>query len=329
MVREVVCQMQLMEDSLTGEKPRSNDACSRIIENANRMFDDFQRKSFSFRHALAAHPLFELRTLLQLAHRIPKHPGFVYWQNGTVEVSGNWSDRPAKRLTLEETLEGIQENDSLIVLKHAEQDSVFGPLLREILMAAYEYAPFAVRKDIVLGESLIFINSPKRKTVYHFDLEPSLLLQIRGEKFVSVFDQNDASLVSHEMLEAYCNGNQDAAVYRPEKQAEAAHYHLTPGLGVHFPSTAPHWVQNGPQVAVSININFDLRSTHHRLRPIYKMNRYLRRLGLRPKPPGRSVVVDGVKAAVVNTMRHAAAPFHPNRVARRYPNWRPPRGASN
>jgi hypothetical protein len=303
----------------------SNAPRAAVVANANRVFNDFQRKSFSFSHGLAGHPLFESRSLLDLANRIPKYPGFVYWQNGKVDVGGNWSDRPAKCLTLAETLEGIEENNSLIVLKHAEQDPVYGGLLSDILTAIYEYAPAAVRSDIVLGESLIFINSPNRKTVYHFDLEPSCLLQIRGEKFVSVFDQNDPSIISHEMLEQYCNGNQDAAVYRPEKQAEAAHYHLTPGLGVHFPSTAPHWVQNGPQVAVSININFDLRSAHHRLKAIYKVNRYLRRLGFHPKPPGQSPLIDGLKATVANTVRRAAGPFHPNRVARRYPNWRPPR----
>lgn len=317
--------MRVTENRSSLGDGQSSDRRARVVENSNRVFDDFQRRSFSFPHALAGHPLFDFRSLLQLAQRIPKLPGFVYWQNGTVEIGGNWSDRPAKRLSIEETLEGIEENDSLIVLKHAEQDPVYGPLLSEILATTYEYAPPAVRKDIVLGESLIFINSPKRKTVYHFDLEPSLLLQIRGEKFVSVFDQTDGNIVSHDMLEEYCNGNQDAAVYRPETQADAAHYHLTPGLGVHFPSTAPHWVQNGAQVSVSVNINFDLRSTHQRLRPVYKVNRYLRRLGLRPTPPGRSAALDGIKAALANTIRHAAAPLHPNRVARRYPNWRPPR----
>jgi hypothetical protein len=316
--------MLATEDRLTADGRRSSDRLDHVIGNSNRVFEDFQRKSFSFPHALAGHPLFEFPSLLQLAQRIPKYPGFVYWQNGTVEIGGNWSDRPAKQLTLDETFEGIQGNDSLIVLKHAEQDPVYGPLLSEILTTTYEFAPPTVRKDIVLGESLIFINSPNRKTVYHFDLEPSVLLQIRGEKFVSVFDQPDRSLVSHDMLEEYCNGNQDAAVYRPETQADASHYHLTPGVGVHFPSTVPHWVQNGAQISVSININFDLRSAHHRLKPIYKVNRYLRRLGFRPKPPGLSLLLDGVKAAVGNTIRHAAAPFHPHRAARRYPNWRPP-----
>jgi hypothetical protein len=64
------------------------------------------------------------------------------------------------------------------------------------------------------------------------------------------------------------------------------------------------------------------------LRPIYKMNRLMRRLGLRPTPPGRSPLLDGIKAAVGNTMRQAVAPFHPNRKARSYPNWRPPHGAT-
>jgi hypothetical protein len=312
-----------VEQRLTIESKHSIGPRSPVVENAARVFDGFQRNSFSFPHSLAGHSLFEFRNLQDLAQRIPKYPGFVYWQNGKVDVGGNWSDRPANRLTIEQTFDGIHENNSLIVLKHAEQDPVYGSLLRDVLNTIYENAPLKVRKDIVLGESLIFINSPYRKTVYHLDLEPSFLLQVRGEKLVSVFDQTDGRIISHEILEEYCNGNHDAAVYRNEAQANAAQYHLMPGLGVHFPSTAPHWVQNGAQVSVSVNINFDLRSTHHQMKPIYRVNRYLRRLGLRPTPPGRSAVLDSLKAAVGNTVRHTAAQFRARDPARRYPNWRP------
>jgi hypothetical protein len=181
------------------------------VENPGGVFDAFERKSFSFPHAFAGHPLFDVGGLRELARRLPNHPGFLYWQNGHVDVGGSWGDQPAQRLTLDQTFETIATNDSLIILKHAEQDPIYGPVLNEILTTIYNYAPASVRKDIVLGESLIFINSPKRKTIYHFDLESTVLLQVQGEKFVSVFDQTDRSLISDDVLEEYCAGNLNAA----------------------------------------------------------------------------------------------------------------------
>lgn len=291
-----------------------------------RVFDEFQSKSFAFPHALGNDPRFTPSELLKLAERIPRYPGFVFWQNGRVAVGDGWGEQTSKRLTLEETIDGIAENDSLVILKHAEQDPAYGPILRDILNSVYSYAPQAVRDDIVIGEALVFLNSPNRKTVYHLDLEASCLLQVSGEKTIFVFDRS-GNLVSDTELEDHCAGNHSAAVYRPETQSEASEYRLTPGLAVHFPSTIPHWVQNGPDVSVSININFDLRSVHHRLRSVHRMNRSLRRIGLTPTPPGRAPSLDGAKAAIQNGLESARATAK-TMIGRNpgasYPHWRPP-----
>src|SRR4051812_24677405 len=85
----------------------------------------FNRMDFQFDHGLAHHPLFEPQALLELAARIPKYEGFVYWQNGRVEVDDKWDSNPAERLSLEATIRDIATNNSLVILKHAEQDPVY------------------------------------------------------------------------------------------------------------------------------------------------------------------------------------------------------------
>lgn len=291
----------------------------------------FNRSDFLFDHGLAHHPLFELTALRELAERIPKYKNFVYWQNGSVAQAASWAANPARRLSLDETLAGIASNDSLVVLKHADQDSVYGPVLQEILQRIYDFSSPALQADIVLGESLIFINSPKRKTVYHLDLESNFLLQVTGEKLVYVFDHADRSLTPHSELEDHCCGNINGAIYKSDRQNDAHFYHLTPGHGVHFPSTAPHWVHNGDQVSVSININFDLVSVHDRLRRIYRMNRTIRRLGFDPKGPGTSPVRDAMKTSVSRSVSFAldlARRIKKNQDAgTSYPMWRPNRTA--
>jgi len=291
--------------------------------------EKFNRTDFQFDHGLAHHPLFSLSSLLELATRIPKYRDFVYWQNGRVQVNDKWSANPAPRLSLEETILGIEHNDSLVILKHAEQDPVCGPVLREILQSIYSFTSPAAQADIVLGESLIFINSPHRKTAYHLDLESNFLLQVAGEKLVHVFDPFDRDQTPHTELENHCNGDHNGAIFKPERQEKAHVYRLTPGHGVHFPSTAPHWVQNGPQLSISININFDLLSIHHRLKRIYRMNRMLRRVGLEPRPPGASPARDALKVRLsmaVGTALNLVRQVRKNDPADSYPTWRPHAG---
>jgi hypothetical protein len=290
----------------------------------------FNRTDFLFDHGLAFDPLFEPAALGELARRIPKIRDFVYWQNGRVDIGDKWTDNPAPRLTLEETIAGIGHNNSLVILKHAEQDPVYGPVLQEILQRIFSFLSRSAQSDIVLGESLIFLNSPRRKTAYHLDLESNFLLQIRGEKLVHVFDSADRTVTSHEELENHCSGDHNGAMYKPHREAAAHNYHLTPGHGVHFPSTAPHWVQNSDDVSVSININYDLRSVHHHLKKVYQFNRVLRRIGIEPAAPGTSVVRDMLKKQLgagleaARWLRHPG--MRPPREALSYPQWRPDRG---
>jgi hypothetical protein len=296
-----------------------------LLPRSSEFPEKFNRSDFMFDHGLARHPLFELPALAALAGRIPKFRDFVYWQNGRVRVDDKWGENPAKRLSLEETIDGIAHNDSLVILKHAEQDRIYGPLLQEILQRIYSFTSAAAQADIVLGESLIFINSPHRKTAYHLDLESNFLLQIVGVKLVHVFDCADRTLTSHVELENQCSGDSNGAIYKPERQKDAHFYRLTAGHGVHFPSLGPHWVQNGDSVSISININFDLVSIHRRMKRIYRVNRLIRRLGFEPSPPGTSALRDAVKekifgaGASLNSLRGAIA----QGAAESYPVWRP------
>jgi hypothetical protein len=286
-----------------------------------------------FDHGLAHHPLFELPALLALANRIPKYQDFVYWQNGRVKVNDRWEANPGPRLSLEETITGIACNDSLVVLKHAEQDPVFGPLLQEILQRIFSFTSPAAQDDIILGESLIFINSPRRTTAYHLDLESNFLLQIAGTKFVHVHDCADRSVTPHAELENHCGGDANGAIFKPARQADAHFHHLTPGHGVHFPSTAPHWVENGDDVSISININYDLASIHRRMKRIYSVNRLVRKMGIIPAPPGVSPLRDSLKQRVAVGADSVLAllrkrSIRPDPAIAAYPVWRPTRRRS-
>src|SRR3984893_13678547 len=92
-----------------------------LLADNGEFYGKFNRSDFMFDHGLAHHPLFELPALAGLAQRIPRYKDFVYWQNGRVKVNDKWEANPGPRLALAETIEGIAHNDSLVILKHAEQ----------------------------------------------------------------------------------------------------------------------------------------------------------------------------------------------------------------
>lgn len=143
-------------------------------------------------------------------------------------------------------------------------------------------------------ESFIFVSSPGSITPYHMDPEQNFLLQIRGSKAMSVFDPSDPSILSQQVVERFYSGAHRNLVFRDEIRAKARVFELSPGMGVHVPVTAPHWVQNGSEVSVSYSITFQtkasLRTAH-----AHRINAGMRRWGLRPSPVGQSALRDGLK----------------------------------
>ncbi len=142
----------------------------------------------------------------------------------------------------------------------------------------------------------IFISSPGSVTPYHLDAEYNFLFQLRGAKTISVFDRDDRSVLSEEELEERAKLAQvhRNMAFKDEYQQRARVFELTPGFALHVPSTAPHWVKNGPNVSVSFSAGFSTRSAQRKER-IRRFNYGLRRLGLRPAPLGRCGFCDGVK----------------------------------
>jgi hypothetical protein len=276
----------------------------------------YNRKSFLFRHRLSGHPLFQLTSLIELARRHGDQPDFAYWSSGPVDVRDRWEKGADQRRPLLETIAGIAQNDSLVMLKHAEQDAVFGPALNDLLSRMVELAGHRMGEDVIVGRGTILIASPHRVTTYHMDADTNFLFQIAADKSFSVFDQTDNSLVTEDELERYHAGDANGAVFKPDRLNDAKTYDLRAGLGIHIPSTAPHWAQNGDGVSVALSLNYDLRSVQRRAR-IHAMNHKLRRLGIDPAPPGLSRWRDRVKltamaiGALRQLSRHAPAEPRP------------------
>lgn len=274
-----------------------------ISFDADTFNSHFDRAPFLVRHNLAGHPLFSLARLIELAKRLPND--HIEYSSGRVPVNLDPTLTPATGLSVEETIRRIESCGSWMVLKYVEQDPEYRELLHDCLGEVERCAKRLV-PGLCRREGFIFITSPFSTTPYHMDHEHNFLLQIRGQKRVSIFDPADRSILSEEELERFYSGSHRNLVYRDEYQRKAMVFELAPGAGLHFPVNAPHWVKTGGEVSVSFSVTFR-SEVCERKRVIYGVNADLRRLGFKPRPVGRSQLRDTVKYNAFRAVRRSRA----------------------
>jgi hypothetical protein len=142
----------------------------------------------------------------------------------------------------------------------------------------------------------LFVSSPKEVTPYHIDHTWNFLLQLSGRKTVHLFDPSDPNVLGQADLEKFYAGVSDL---KKREGIEGIAYDLGPGDGVHHPVNAPHWVQNGSEVSISLSLGHCLhRST--RDAKIYQANYLLRKCGLNPMASGMSTRRDDAKERFLN-----------------------------
>src|SRR5882757_6464645 len=103
-----------------------------VADQEGQFRRNYNRVNFMFKHELAGNPLFELASLVELTRRMPDH-GEHYWSNGKVLVNNTWSDGTVGRQSLQDTIIDIEHNNSIVILKHTEQDPLFAPVLQNVL----------------------------------------------------------------------------------------------------------------------------------------------------------------------------------------------------
>ena len=284
--------------------------------------EKFGKKPFLIEHSLAQHPLFKIPKLESLARAV--HAAVLEGRavDAWVRI---WGDRPelsgAERMSswgakTEVALAKERWEDELAVLfKDLEEG---GAAVSVMLSFSNEVSPDydailtrEVREvaaktglslsDVTFKGMTIIISAPGAVTPYHNDHEQNILFQIQGGKDVYLYDQNDSSILPQAVIENVETGDGGKAHYREEFSGRETAFRLEPGLAVHHPSLAPHWVKNGDRVSVSAAMFFHTRATDD-LAHAHQANWFLRRLGLKPPPPDLSKPTDRLKASIFRKM---------------------------
>jgi hypothetical protein len=248
----------------------------------------------SVSHALGDHPLLTIESIARLAERLPEDRVEHNVGNLPKVVDDDAVER--SDLPVGEIARGIETNGCWMVLKNIERDEEYGNLLDELLD---QVEPILDQRDGGMSgrEGFVFLSAPGSVTPSHTDPEHNFLLQVRGTKELSVGRFPDEKTGQLALERALGGGHRNV----DSEPAEPRAFHLEPTEGVYVPPHAPHWVQNGDEVSVSLSITFQTPENERAIR-VHSVNAKLRRLGLSPRPPGQRARLDRRKEACAKAL---------------------------
>lgn len=287
--------------------------CQKLLSIDDDVFAaHFDRYPFKLTHELTDHRLLQLPRLVELARSMNRP--ILYFRGdlaidqtdsagGRAATKRTFVDRQLARpeLSAVDTIARIESAQAWMQLRDVGSDPQYAALLAEIIEEFREPAE-RVAPGLSVPRADIFVSSPGATTPFHLDEEHNFLLQIRGEKKLSIADGFDTEVLDHGRLRAYFAGSGELAPYSERLEQHAVHVDLNPGEGVHIPPCHPHWVQNGSDVSISLGILWFSDVTARR-RHLYRVNRWLERAGLNPAPPGERRTSDVIKSLPLTIKR--------------------------
>ncbi len=264
------------------------------------------RSSFPLVHDLVADPRFSLEALSALAGRLP---------DGCVEtmtahqphVLPDGHPSPVPEQASEQQLLHVVELEAWFSLLHIEHDPGYAELLESLLDELR--ITLDDPRELFGVEGYIFVSAPGAVTPTHVDHEHNLYFQIAGIKTFTVGGFPSAE-DEHLAFEGLYSGAYGALDFVPDN---AVRHRLEPGHGLYVPPKAAHFVENDDKLSISLSLVFHTPELD-REASVYAFNADLRRLGVRPRPPGKSRAVDALKAQVVwawRSVRRAANGLRP------------------
>lgn len=278
-----------------------------------RFARDYDRRAFKIHHQLAQHPLLALPRLVELAQGLA---GSVLYFRADHPINQVDADAPALKkhtfvdrnlerppLGVAETVARIESCNAWLQLRDVGKDPAYRELLHSLIAEFREHAE-PLSPGLTGTRADIFISSPHATTPFHLDEEHNFLLQVRGTKRLSIADGSNRAVLSDRHLCDFFRDRGELAPYSEELERLSEHVELTPGEGVHIPPCYPHWVKNGGEVSISLGILWHSDVTARR-RALYRVNDWLRGLGIEPTPPGEQPLADRVKVLPFALKRRA------------------------
>lgn len=238
-------------------------------------------------HGLGGDPLLDLEPIAELAASLPAD--LVEHNYGQLPLVLGGRERERPDAPASEVVRNVSELGCWIVLKKIDHDPAYRALVDECLMSvAPSLGPIASPMHERFG--YLFVSARHAITPAHMDFEHNFLLQAHGTKIMTV-GQFPTDEARQRKLEE--RDGQDRYVdFLPTSPMR---FELEPGRGVYVPPAAPHFVEVGEGLSISLSVTWRSDALIREER-VHRFNRRLRTIHAHPAPPGTYPRRDDAKA---------------------------------
>lgn len=243
----------------------------------------FGRTLTGAKHTLDRSPSFCDASLAALLDAYPRDQLGIW----TFATHGEGEEAPvrgvAPDLSGEDLLTAVRQGRIWLNLRATNQlVADYAPIGDQIFDGLQE----ATGQKIIKRDMGVLISSPGINVHYHLDIPLVALFQVRGDKTIWFYPPS-APYAPDEKLEAIVLRQQEEGLaFKNEFEEAATEIRLKPGMAVTWPQTAPHRVQNGDMMNVSLSCEFMTLPALLRANALYANGKLRRNLGARPRRPG-------------------------------------------
>lgn len=240
----------------------------------------FGHQPVRLEHRLNEHPLFSRDALADLIEHYPDDKYTLVHMGVQGSPRKLWRHGKIGRLSGSAVIDAIEEGRLWINLLHVNEiDRRHQELLDQIYTEIH--GQVASHPKTYRRISGILISSPRAQVYYHFDTTGQNLWQISGSKRVYVYPATPP-FITEELLERCTLYHDETSIpYQPWYDEFASVFDLRPGQMLHWQLNAPHRIENGDALSVSLTTEFYTRQIR---RHVFATsgNGLLREAGLRP-----------------------------------------------
>ena len=243
---------------------------------------DFGRKQLNFQHNLHEREMFSEAGLERLLETYPRDAFNIYTMNDDLRTGKRVFRRgEAGDASGAEIMQAIRTGRLWLNLRavneHLEE---YEQLCSEMFGGLEELVPGlrTLRRDCG-----VLISSPKARVFYHLDIPLVTLWQVKGEKTLYVYPQGQPFANDDQIEAIVLRESEEEINYEDEFEQSAQSYILKPGSMVTWPQNAPHRIDNGDSLNVSLSCEFHTMESVIRANAIYTNGVLRRKLGMDPE----------------------------------------------
>lgn len=265
--------------------------------------EDFSKKIVNCKHDGHTSPMFSDEGLANLLDRYPREKLGLYSFPQHAEGRVKAIHGRAPDLSGAELLEAVKQGEIWLNLRAANTHlSEYEDIKKQLFSQLDDAAKVNTMKQDV-G---VLISSPNIHVHYHLDIPLVCLVQVRGEKTVSLYPPKPPFATADQIEAVVLKEQEEEMEFQHSFDQDASNILMKPGDAVTWPQNAPHRVQNGDMLNVSLSCEYMTPATLLRANALYTNGVMRRSFGLKsglPSTGGFSVLTKAILARAIKLVR--------------------------